>query len=112
MALAVDRHDRAIAADLERERRRPPGKVPGIVEAETETVLVAVAVQLVHPGRQRPACRVPDEIRLDANAPAEFDHWMWVSYWYPLGQVVVFKREVYRKALLELAGRLPIMGRR
>jgi putative (di)nucleoside polyphosphate hydrolase len=53
-----------------------------------------------------------DEIRLDANAPAEFDHWMWVSYWYPLGQVVAFKREVYRKALLELAGRLPIMGRR
>lgn len=47
------------------------------------------------------------EIRLDASAPAEFDHWMWVSYWYPLGQVVSFKREVYRKALMELSGRLP-----
>ncbi len=54
----------------------------------------------------------PEDIRLDATAPAEFDHWMWVSYWYPLGQVVAFKREVYRKALLELAGRLPPLSRR
>ncbi|MEY4516915.1 MAG: hypothetical protein RL180_1261 [Pseudomonadota bacterium] len=48
------------------------------------------------------------EIRLDACHPAEFDHWMWVSYWYPLGQVVAFKRDVYRKAMIELCGRLPI----
>ena len=33
----------------------------------------------------------------------EFDHWQWVSYWYPLGQVVSFKKDVYRKALKELA---------
>ena len=33
----------------------------------------------------------------------EFDHWRWVSYWYPLGQVVSFKQEVYRKAMKELA---------
>ena len=33
----------------------------------------------------------------------EFDGWEWVSYWYPLGQVVAFKREVYRRALKELA---------
>lgn len=32
----------------------------------------------------------------------EFDDWRWVSYWYPLGQVIDFKREVYRRALLEL----------
>jgi putative (di)nucleoside polyphosphate hydrolase len=49
-----------------------------------------------------------NEIRLDASSPAEFDRWMWVSYWYPLGQVVSFKREVYRKALLELSSRLPL----
>ncbi len=36
----------------------------------------------------------------------EFDGWQWVTYWYPLGQVVAFKREVYRKALRELAPRL------
>jgi hypothetical protein len=27
------------------------------------------------------------------------------SYWYPLGQIVAFKREVYRRALWELAPR-------
>lgn len=32
----------------------------------------------------------------------EFDDWRWVSYWYPLGQVIEFKRDVYRRALLEL----------
>ena len=32
----------------------------------------------------------------------EFDDWEWVSYWYPVGQVVDFKREVYRKAMKEL----------
>lgn len=41
-------------------------------------------------------------VRFDCGAKAEFDHWQWVSYWYPLGQVVSFKRDVYRKALLEL----------
>jgi putative (di)nucleoside polyphosphate hydrolase len=48
------------------------------------------------------------DIRLDATDPAEFDHWMWVSYWYPLTEVVAFKRDVYRKALLELVEKLPI----
>jgi putative (di)nucleoside polyphosphate hydrolase len=33
----------------------------------------------------------------------EFDGWRWVSYWYPLGQVVPFKRDVYRRAMRELA---------
>ncbi|WP_027857467.1 RNA pyrophosphohydrolase [Marinobacterium jannaschii] len=36
----------------------------------------------------------------------EFDGWRWVSYWYPLGQVVAFKREVYRKAMRELSPKL------
>ncbi|AXI03613.1 RNA pyrophosphohydrolase [Aquirhabdus parva] len=50
------------------------------------------------------------EIHLDAQTPAEFDHWMWVSYWYPLTEVVAFKREVYRKALLELIPHLPVLN--
>ena len=41
-------------------------------------------------------------VRLDLNATPEFDHWQWVSYWYPLNEVVSFKREVYRRALKEL----------
>lgn len=39
----------------------------------------------------------------------EFDGWQWVSYWYPLGQVVSFKREVYRRAMKEFA---PMVFRR
>ena len=42
-------------------------------------------------------------VQLDLNNTPEFDHWQWVSYWYPLNEVVAFKREVYRKAMLELA---------
>ncbi|MFA5631902.1 MAG: RNA pyrophosphohydrolase [Porticoccaceae bacterium] len=42
-------------------------------------------------------------IRFDCGDKPEFDNWSWVSYWYPLRQIVDFKREVYRKALKELA---------
>src|SRR5690606_14571988 len=44
----------------------------------------------------------PARVCLDLAHKPEFDHWRWVSYWYPLNQVVAFKREVYRKALEEL----------
>ena len=44
-----------------------------------------------------------DEIHFQGSSQPEFDHWEWVSYWYPLGQVVSFKREVYRRALKELS---------
>lgn len=45
-----------------------------------------------------------DRISLNAHdGPAEFDQWRWVSYWYPLDKVVSFKRDVYRRALKELA---------
>ena len=44
----------------------------------------------------------PRKVRLDQAEKPEFDHWRWVSYWYPLNQVVAFKRDVYRKALEEL----------
>jgi putative (di)nucleoside polyphosphate hydrolase len=42
-------------------------------------------------------------INLVNGGPAEFDHWRWVNYWYPLDQVVSFKRDVYRRAMKELA---------
>ena len=44
-----------------------------------------------------------DAFRLDRADEPEFDAWRWVSYWYPLGQIVAFKRDVYRRALQELA---------
>jgi putative (di)nucleoside polyphosphate hydrolase len=45
-----------------------------------------------------------DEQKIDlrANNMPEFDDWQWVSFWYPLSQVIDFKREVYRQALKEL----------
>ena len=42
-------------------------------------------------------------VQLDRSSTPEFDLWEWVSYWYPLGQVVSFKQGVYRRAMKELA---------
>lgn len=46
-------------------------------------------------------------VRFDACDKPEFDHWRWVDWWYPLSEVVEFKRGVYRRALNELA---PLIG--
>lgn len=46
-------------------------------------------------------------IQLDTNAQPEFDAWSWVAYWRPIETVIYFKREVYTKALRELA---PLAG--
>ena len=42
-------------------------------------------------------------IDLQVTGSPEFDEWSWVSYWYPLRQVVTFKRRVYLMALKEFA---------
>ena len=44
-----------------------------------------------------------DQLRLDANPEPEFDAWRWTDYWQPVEQVIYFKREVYLKALQQLA---------
>lgn len=43
-----------------------------------------------------------DTVQVNQSKSPEFDLWRWVSYWYPLGQVVSFKRDVYRRAMKEL----------
>lgn len=43
-----------------------------------------------------------DAVQVNQSKSPEFDLWQWVSYWYPLGQVVSFKRDVYRRAMKEL----------
>lgn len=43
------------------------------------------------------------QIDLAATDSPEFDSWAWVSYWYPLTQVVAFKRRVYSMAMKEFA---------
>ena len=44
-----------------------------------------------------------DAVSFQHSKSPEFDRWQWVSYWYPLGQIVPFKQDVYRRALKELA---------
>jgi putative (di)nucleoside polyphosphate hydrolase len=48
-----------------------------------------------------------DAVRLDRGEKPEFDGWRWVDYWYPLKEVVAFKRDVYLQALNQFA---PILG--
>ncbi len=43
-----------------------------------------------------------NKVELEKSGQPEFDAWRWVSYWYPVNQVIEFKRDVYRKALNEL----------
>jgi putative (di)nucleoside polyphosphate hydrolase len=44
-----------------------------------------------------------NRIDLQGGGHPEFDQWRWVSYWYPVNNVVSFKRDVYRRALKELS---------
>jgi len=44
-----------------------------------------------------------EEICFDATDNPEFDQWAWVDYWYPLSQVIYFKKRVYQNALNELS---------
>ena len=42
-------------------------------------------------------------INMNTTKSPEFDGWRWVSFWYPVRQVVSFKKDVYRKAMKEFA---------
>jgi len=42
------------------------------------------------------------KINLKTSLPAEFDRWIWSTYWHPLETVVPFKKETYRKALIDI----------
>ena len=42
-------------------------------------------------------------INMQSTRSPEFDGWRWVSFWYPVRQVVSFKRDVYRRAMKEFA---------
>ena len=43
-----------------------------------------------------------NDVSLRATDKPEFDAWRWHEYWIPLEGVIEFKRESYRRALLEL----------
>ncbi|NJO17785.1 MAG: RNA pyrophosphohydrolase [Thioploca sp.] len=42
------------------------------------------------------------DIQLNLSKEPEFEEWLWVDYWYPLTEVVYFKKRVYEIALKEL----------
>lgn len=42
-----------------------------------------------------------EDVNLLHSGHPEFDDWRWVSYWYPIRNVVSFKRDVYRKMMKE-----------
>lgn len=44
-----------------------------------------------------------NKIQFNLSSTPEFDNWRWVSYWYPVRQVISFKRDVYRKILKEFS---------
>ena len=41
-------------------------------------------------------------VNLQSTDSPEFEGWKWVDYWYPVDQVVYFKKRVYRGALQQL----------
>ena len=47
------------------------------------------------------------DLDLRATDHPEFDAWRWNDYWVPLELVIEFKRDVYQRALTELARYLP-----
>lgn len=43
------------------------------------------------------------EVNVACSKSPEFDGWRWVTYWYPVRQVVSFKRDVYRRVMKEFS---------
>lgn len=53
-----------------------------------------------------------NDVDLMKSGHPEFDDWRWVSYWYPVRNVVSFKRDVYRRVMKEFVGiAMPTYGR-
>ena len=47
------------------------------------------------------------KLNLDVSEVPEFQGWKWVDYWYPVENVVYFKKRVYRCALQQLKKYIP-----
>ena len=49
---------------------------------------------------------ISGEIDLNRENTPEFDKYTWVPFWYPLNQVVDFKKEAYINALIEFKNQI------
>ncbi len=106
-------------AALYRELHEEVGLQPGDVELWGSTrgwLRYRLPKKMVRPSNEGKPCIgqkqkwfllklvAPDSaVQLDAGPSPEFDRWQWASYWYPLEQIVSFKRNVYRRMLKELS---------
>lgn len=44
-----------------------------------------------------------NNINIKKEKIPEFDNWRWVNLWYPINQVITFKRNVYRQVIKEFS---------
>ena len=44
-----------------------------------------------------------DDGHINLTIANEFDQWCWVDWWYPLQDIVAFKREIYKQVLEHFA---------
>ena len=51
---------------------------------------------------------ISGDVDLNKENTPEFDKYSWVPFWHPLNQVVDFKKEAYRSALIELKNQIKI----
>ena len=49
---------------------------------------------------------ISGDVDLNRENTPEFDEYSWVHFWYPLNQVVDFKKEAYRSALIEFKNQI------
>jgi len=112
------RHDESPEQALFRELREEVGLEPGDVEVLASTrdwLRYRLPSQFVR-RRSRPLCigqkqrwfllrmlSDDERLRFDVTTQPEFDSWRWVDYWWPVREVIYFKRTVYARALTELA---------
>ena len=46
---------------------------------------------------------IEDRVCFNVTPTPEFEAWRWVDFWYPIDNVIDFKKDVYQKALERLA---------
>jgi putative (di)nucleoside polyphosphate hydrolase len=46
------------------------------------------------------------KVNFNTTELPEFEAYRWVRYWYPLKQVIFFKKQLYKRALNEFAGKV------
>lgn len=101
-----------------RELREELGLMPADVEllAQTRDWLTYNLPKRFQRRNQKPLCigqkqkwfllrltAAESKVNLAQCEQPEFDQWGWVEYWYPVDEVIDFKRDVYQQVLKEFS---------